>query len=300
MKKRIIFGFFSFCLLVVLCLIGVQKLYYHGADHFNIHAISSAWDYDPFPLPALPSAEQEHIDAILKQPFSYLGKGEQFYVFESQDHNYVLKFFKQNPFRKKHSWLPISQSLKSTYEEKSQKRKKRLHDIFESCQLAYLALPKETGIVYLHLNKDESDHKRLTLIDKLGLKWKIPIHHFEFILQKKGIPLDVCLPSLTEENREQIVAQVCAAIESRCRKNICDKDSEVVCNMAMTQDLQEAFFIDVGFFSTDETLSQESPMAEELTKRLTTLKTWSENNCPLLTAHVNQLIQQGKEQLQMD
>lgn len=105
----------------------------------------------------------EEAREIFKQPFTYLGKGKNFFVFESADGKYVLKF------------LNCKNANASGIE-----------DIFESCKLAACHAPRVTGVVYCHLNRSCDINSNVELKDKLGLSHTVFLDSVPFVLQKKA------------------------------------------------------------------------------------------------------------------
>src|SRR5437868_3279127 len=78
-------------LLSLLLLYGVERFCHKQTDGFSIYNISSNLSFrEEWEIPQ----ETTEAKIILAQPFYYLGKGAQSYVFESEDGNFVLKFFR--------------------------------------------------------------------------------------------------------------------------------------------------------------------------------------------------------------
>ena len=153
---------------VVLYLTNV--LYYRLTDGFTVGNITSNFSYnskwDTRPLTA---EEQNTIDGILSQPFSYLGKGCQSYVFQSQDGLYVLKFFKFQRYRIKpwvvaFSFIP---AVEKHIEKRLEHKKAKIERFLTSWRIAFDDLQNETGIVYVHLNKTDF----LKKLPNLKIKW---------------------------------------------------------------------------------------------------------------------------------
>ena len=78
---------FSFLCVFGIFLIKGKK---ESFKDFSIRKITS--DYSPLNVVASNSV----IDSILDQPFTYIGKGRQSFVFLSEDKKYVLKFVRQD------------------------------------------------------------------------------------------------------------------------------------------------------------------------------------------------------------
>src|SRR5271156_5010255 len=89
-----------FLTLFVLSLYGLGRLYFRLTGGFTIANISSDFSFQPqWEVRPLLEGEQAEFDKATSQPFYYLGKGCQSYVFASQDGKYVIKFFKYQRYR---------------------------------------------------------------------------------------------------------------------------------------------------------------------------------------------------------
>src|SRR5690349_15990834 len=104
---------------LMLSLPGLARKLTHG---FRIGKLHLDFPYQPqWEIACDPAIER-----ILRQPFTFLGKGSQSYVFESQDGQTVVKLFRFD--------RPDAIQL------------------FDACKLAYDSLRDETGLLYIHLN----------------------------------------------------------------------------------------------------------------------------------------------------
>lgn len=141
------------------------------------------WEISPLSV-----NEKQKIYAVLKEPFSYLSKGAQSYVFLSQDQKYVLKLFRfdtcrmpfgQNILKKFRKWARLKEKLFLPTEVKIMKN-------FSSCKLAYSLAQKQTGVVFVHLNPKPDFLPILRVKDRLGRCHRIDPAHYRFALQKKA------------------------------------------------------------------------------------------------------------------
>ena len=137
---------------------------------FSIRRISAA--------PTLPFTNQGETLAtqeILKQPFHYLARGGQTFVFVSEDQKYVLKFFKNSP----NAFVPLKK-----YHTK--KIGKLMRDI-EGYLLAFERLPEESGLIFLKLDTETPFDQTVTIVDKLGIQHELSLQKTLFVVQKKGV-----------------------------------------------------------------------------------------------------------------
>ncbi len=169
---------------------------------------------------------------ILNQPFHYLAKGGQVFVFASKDEKYVLKFFKNTP----HPLVPLSKyRLKKT--------QKLLRDI-NSYKLGFDRLLEETGLIFLHVNPEEKIDAIVCLKDKLGIEHRVPLNQTLFVLQKKGEPLT---SYIKHAPHPKLVAQtVLELIKKREKIGVFDADPALHRNIGFLDDTP--FFLDPGRF----------------------------------------------------
>lgn len=125
------------------------------------------------------------IVSVLSKPFSYYAKGNQCFVFLSQDGNYVLKLFRADSFR-----LPFSeQKLRKWVGAKTRKdlfpHERTLKNLM-SYHLAYSLAQKQTGVVFIHLNPKPGSLPNLLIQDPIGRTHTVDPAKYRFALQKKA------------------------------------------------------------------------------------------------------------------
>lgn len=167
----------------LVCACGMRA-YFRLTDDFRIANISYELPYHP-EWETSPAAD---LTEILKQPFSYIGKGSQSYAFASADGQYVLKFFKYKHLRP-HWLVELLSPLPyfSNYQQKQTRRKARkLNHLFAGYHLAWESLRDESGLLFVHLNMTQGLYPKATVIDKIGLKRTIDLDSVVFIVQRKA------------------------------------------------------------------------------------------------------------------
>ncbi len=247
-------------LLFGLVVWGIIYSYNRLTDGYSLSQMRSELPNNPrFAPPDLSLDEEDKIRAMLDQPFHYLGKGCQFYAFASADGKYVLKFLKQ-----KHLRAPPPFQKGSAV-----RRQERVEKLFSSVQLAYQKLPVESGLLYIHLNRMPAIGSKVTLVDKMGIKRKILIDDYEFILQERALTVKEVFEKInSQEEAEARIDQLVALVHARCAKGIRDRDRSFAQNVAFAQNEDRALFIDVGQFYEDETILQKEEQEIDLQKRL--------------------------------
>ena len=281
---------------LTIALISVGVYFYSNlTDGFSSRKLLSKLPYNPcFEVEALNPVEKARLSNILDQPFYYIGKGCQFYVFGSKDDKYVIKFLKQKHLRL-HTELnnvPMPKFLRTKANAKIARRIKRVNNLFLSCKLAYEELAEESGLEFIHLNHTPVFNKRVILFDKRGAKNAINIDNYEFIIQKKALVAKKVFAQLTNDELEDHVNQLIDLVNKRCIKGIGDRDRAFLQNVAFSQDGLHAMFTDIGQFYKDRSVSLEEQKQEDIQKRLGNLRDWVANNNPDLLDHLDAILNQ--------
>ena len=215
-------------------------------------------------------------ETICNQPFTYLNRGLQSYVFCSEDGKYILKLFRF-PSR---LWVPF---FSHRVEEKRELIKKAL----ASYQLAWEHLRDESGLLYLQFDTSNSFHEKITLQDDLGFQYKISLDRVPFLLQKRAEPffpfLEKCI---AQEGGENALRKIFNLVSSLNSHHISDEDPILEKNYGWCEG--EPIFLDVGSFC----LKQDLPNACE--KTTWSLKHWLSQKHPELLQLYDKLLETYK------
>ncbi len=247
---------------------GFNLIAYQLVDHFRLGKIEGK----------LQKKRADPLPACINQPFFYLGKGSQSYVFESSDGQYVLKFFRMNRYRVAQI-VYIPPFFKEMQEEKRVVKQKKLDDLFTSCHIAFKRLAKQTAIVYLHLEESANLNQKVLIHDALSRPYLIDLDKTPFIIQKKAVPLYVYLEGLIKEKK---TSEVCVALIdlknlliSRFERQVSDHDPVIEKNAGYLLD-GRPIFMDIGQFYLSEKISSPSAYRQEGAGVLRKLKIWLE------------------------
>jgi|GEM_PF-640474 len=233
--------------------------------------------------------EEQQVVEILDQPFFYLGKGKQFFVFESADKKYVLKFFQQQRFDVKDCYGMMPEFL-SSFVHSMQKKKKQLRKqkMFKSVELAYNEVREETGLEYVHLKKSTYLDKELCTLDKRGAVVFVPLDETQFILQKKAEFIKPMFMRLMHEGREEDakerLSKIFHLVTKLTKKGLYDEDGALIRNNNIGFIGDEIVYIDVGRLI-------EIPEREKLQhfldvlRHLRPLHNWFKKHYPSLAVH---------------
>ncbi len=155
-------------------------------------------------------------------------------------------------------------------------------------QLAYDALPEETGTVYVHLYKTENIHPEVTLVDDRGNLWKLPGDSFEFVIQKKASLLKPTLIRLMYEGKneqaKQCVTKIIELLSSCAKKGVLDTDGALIRNGNVGFLDGDALLLDTGKLIYSEEIQTKEHFERDL-KRLQPLHNWLEKYYPELASH---------------
>lgn len=275
--------------LFFLALFGVLAVSSHRfcnnqTSGFSIAKIHSSLPYHP----GWEVETQENFGDLFLQEYAFLGSGAQTFAFESEDGQYVLKFFdhnkKRTPFEHLMPLFPAP--LKKRVVQTVQKRRDKLHKDFSSYIIAYREMREETGLLMLHLNKTDHLHREVTLIDPIGIRHKVNLDQLEFVVQKRAQLLYPCLERWVDNgelDRGKIaLTNVVELLKTRMAKGIFDKDPNLMTNFGLL-DLR-AIQIDPGRFRYEKRTDKEKE--EELIRITDRLYEWLEEYSPALAKHL--------------
>ena len=272
-------------LLVFLLIFGGARLYYYLTDDFRLSNITYPLSFEaPWKVPRLTLEEHAQLISILNQPFTYLGKGAQSYAFESEDHQYVLKFFKFKHLKPNFliEKLPSVYPFKEFKERNQERKKRKLVNVFNGYDLAYRVHRQESQLVYLHLVPTHDLHLQATIIDKMGWKRQIKLQDVVFLIQKKGETLRARLKHYLDlgqvEEAKNAIGSILSMYRLEYAKGIYDNDHGVLCNTGFVRD--QPFHLDVGQLFQDERMQQVEWYKVDLQKVLGKMALWIQQNYP--------------------
>ncbi|MCE5293110.1 MAG: hypothetical protein LLF94_00665 [Chlamydiales bacterium] len=287
MKKWIIFA-------VVLCI--AYGAYYYAreqdrkVDGFYPNRITSIFPDDPKWDIDVSQAEVAAASLILKQPYHYLAHGFQCYAFVSADDKYVLKFIRQQRLKPPVviEWLPNILFFKSIKEQRVQMGQKRANYLFRSLKVSFEDVPEETGMLLVHLNKTKDLYPTVELIDKAGNRYSVKLDDYEFVLQKKALPIKPTISKLMAEGdvsgAKERVDQIFDLLVTCAKKGIADMDNQLIRknNLGFLPD--RAIYIDTGKITRKESMKTRVRFAKDL-ERLQPLYVWLQEHYPELAEH---------------
>ena len=289
--RRFVDRFIRFCLIVLL-LWGVGRLYFNVTGGFRVGKITSDLAYDAqCQTRPLSDQEQELLYTIFSQPFSYLGKGCQSYVFLSQDGEYVIKFLKYQHFRPP-AWLDVLSVIPAVdryREHKIEKKKRFLAAIFKSWKIAYEDLQDNTGVVYIHINKTNNLNKQLFIQDKIGITHTLDLDNMEFMVQKRVRMLGPTIETLMQQGKsleaKALISRLTDMMLEEHIRGYTDKDHALMQNTGVHAG--KPLHIDVGQIVRDDNICKPEVYHQEIYNKTYRFRIWLEKHYPELLAHLN-------------
>ncbi len=286
MLKKLSVGF-ALLLFGFSLFLGIDRFVHRQSTRFAAEKITSYQPYSSeWELPQLSEEELKEVDSILDQKFTYYGKGSQAYVFISEDKQFILKFLKQTKLRPK-SWLSVFPfSMNPYYQEKLIKQKKA-EATFLASKIAFVELKKETGLIYAHLNRDDSLQKKVTVFDRFGEKHLIDVGKTTFYIQKRAQLIYARISELMHqgdlESAKNVISSVFQLIDFLGQKGIVDNDPILRKNFGLIEDI--AVQIDIGKMRIDPVSRETLAYKQEVASITHSFRTWLNNNYPPLIEH---------------
>lgn len=289
--RKYLFQLIALLVFLSVCY-GLGRLYFQLTGGFTLSNISSNFAYQPdWEVRPLSEQENKQLDKALSQSYSYLGKGCQSYVFESQDGKYVIKFFKYQRFRIQPwiTYFPPLPAMVQYRKEKEQKKWIKLDGFVKSWKLAFEHLKPETGLVYVHLNKTSHLNKNLIIYDKMGWKHELDLDHMEFCIQFKADMLCNRLKALKRENdlngSKQLIDNLLALILSEYARGLADNDHALMQNTGVFDG--KPIHIDVGQFVMTDLIKDPAYLNVELYTKFYKFHLWLKENDPVLANYLD-------------
>lgn len=243
-------------------------------------------------LPLIPT-DSTKVDAILLQPFSYLGEGGQMIAFVSADQRYVLKFFKFQRFRPSFAvtLLQASSLFPNYCQRHISKRSSKKEAAFQGCKLAYEKHREESGIVHMRLNA-VTDTREVTLLDDKGGTQAISLNNVPYVLQEKvellGPTLAVLLEQGDVESVKWRLTQLLKLYSQEYSKGIYDLDHGIMHNIGCTS--KELIHLDFGKLVYDPSFTKYEVHKNDWLKVCAKVKQWVKRKYPQYATEIAEFI----------
>jgi hypothetical protein len=279
----------------------LQQFCHSKTDGFALYKICSSLHFHPeWETKPLASHEKERIVEILNQPFYYLAKGAQSYVFASADGQTVIKFFRLYHLTPP-PWITafaFPMPLMPYKLRKILSKRQELDKDFQSYKIAFEEMKEETGLIYIHLNKTKHFQRQITIYDKIGIAHQLDIDKMEFLVQKKATlvypSIDLLMQTRGPETTKEAISALLQLLWSRCQKGIFDKDPDLNTNFGFLGTVPVQ--IDIGRFRKQQELKTPLEYRDEVIRITDHFRQWLDQKYPELSKHllneIHQLVNQ--------
>lgn len=236
-----IYHLLAFCLLVFSSL--SLPHFYQTATH-GVRIGKCRFDSPFVPEWEGASIRPDLENEIFSQPFAYLGKGRQSFVFESQDGKYVLKLFRLGSSKIKYG-QKIVRALRKAARLKvrdEQPIEMRRAAIFSGCKQIFEKGAHLCKLLYIHLNPKKGAFPQIFLRDRWGRKIDIDPEKDRFVIQRKG---EVFFRKLkAEQNRKPLIHAYLHLLDQLADHGLSITDPTMGRNFGYLDG--EAFLLDIG------------------------------------------------------
>jgi hypothetical protein len=239
--------------------------------------------------------QKDDIAKIISQPFHYLAKGRQSYVFVSSDDKYVIKFFRYHLIRPKfiYHFLRIFPSLDNFRRYRIKAKKRQFEKWMDSYFIAAKELKEETGLVCVHLTETNDLPRNIVIIDRLGRKHTIDPNKTGFLIQKKTDLFLDKVKKLTDKKKDKELSQLISAyldtVISRQFKGINNKDPSWLRNMGSIG-VNEVVEIDVGRYTYAQPVNSKKELRAYLHRYIYSLRDYFSSHYPEMVAKFETII----------
>jgi len=295
--KRLLIG-----LVTLLIALSSARLYYYLTDDFRLGNITYHIPFKaPWKSPVLSTQEHHQLAHILDQTFYYHRKGSQYYIFISEDQQYILKFFKFKHLRPHllANFVPSVPPFRDFKQTNIENKKNKLLRVFDGFQLAYQENREGSGLVYLQLIPVPTLHQKVKIIDKLGIKRVINLDDVPFLIQFNGETLHTRLTRQLNKHQLQAAQQSLIAIlgmyMTEYRKGIYDADHGVMDNTGFIAD--QPFRLDVAKLIRNTQMRHVNIYKKDLEHIIWKIDTWLKTHYPQNRAQLSAVLAQEYQRL---
>lgn len=272
----------------MICVAQLDRKLCQRNREFSVHTIAA-------PVPVHESIQElsRFPRELFAQPWTFLGRGSQVFVFENHDHQWVIKFYRFPAVMRRWGWVHYGLRYvgRPRRHAIAQYNLEKLRLSLHSFALAGGPLQDDTGVMYRHLQPTQDLCQTVHLIDALGQHHTVPLDSVVFIIQRKGEPfmrsLDRAITSGNLDMGRHMLQELRALILRRCIRGISDLDNMDHDNYGWLEG--RAIHLDVGRFREEadlmisekahqECLRVTQPLMDYLKSRSPELYQWAREN----------------------
>jgi len=259
------------------------------------HLLSDLPSAPEWEIPAS-AAQIESVNALLDQPFTYVGKGGFCIAFLGKDGKTILKFYRHEHLRLTSALKPFSWRALLLKPPSHLSAFSDFHAFaFKSCSLLYQRIQERTGLLYVHLNKTHMLKNSVTLIDPSGVAHTIDLNQTEFVLQQKAelllAALDRTMHRGEVEKAKRMIDSYFNCLVELSGQSLRDLDRSFRYNFGVLED-GTVITIDISSFVHDPRILQPSFYKRELVLKAHPLSKWLKKHHPTLYTYYDEKITQ--------
>ena len=276
----------SVCVIISLLLIKQHRSDLKKNDGFSVGQIYSSFKpTENWNAEVNSKISTQELSSILSKEFFYLGKGHQSFVFENKADQIVIKFYKFPSEMRSFAFLahPLS-GLKKKRKEIIRYNLDKYHKTKESHKLAFNNFFKESKLLSAQLSKTLDCPYEITIVDRIGNKYKVLLKNTHFLIQKKGSLLFDQLDKLLIESRiediKEIISNTVDFMQKRALGRIIDLDPAIEKNFGLIAMLP--FQLDTGRLAYNLTEPTKEEAYQEALHLTAPIKEWVISHAPSL------------------
>lgn len=278
------------------------RVYYRLTDDFRIANMTYEMPHNPdWESPPLAPWQKHQLKKILAQPFHYVGKGAQSYVFVSADKTYVIKFFKFKHL-KPSPWveaLPELPYIKEWRQANIARKERLLDSVFSGYKLAYDLHRDQAGLFYIHLNATSDLDLSVTLIDKIGRTHHLELDPIVFVIQENARTTRTVMSEAVGSGElalaKRRIQQIIDLYLTEYEKGIYDRDHGVMHNTGFVGD--KPIHLDVGKLTKEPGMKRLEVFRPDLEKIGTKFEIWAKGQSPEVHAEIKTYIEEQFTQI---
>lgn len=264
--KAFVFILFSFFVAVLAIL---DRHYFKASGSFCLNRCTPKWER----IESTPTKPPPNLRHILNQTFTYLDKGEQSFVFESKDKQWVIKLPRLPRYAKRVSFRRKKRSLS------------HLQTLVANFKYAYEDLPEATQVIYAHLEQTDFFRQTITLLDPLGVPHHASADDTPFLIQRKGRIFSSYFTTLSNiEKKKELILKTLQLFDTLYDRGFSDTDQNYATNFGVYD--EAPFLLDFGHLIKKPIALSKSDFLFENTRRITE---YFESNEELLSFYKNSL-----------
>jgi len=203
------------------------------------------------------SDELKLLQDVLSQPYTYLDRGKQSFVFLSQDQRYVLKFFDTRNLRPRY----FSSEVRRSY-------KRKIARLITGYRTAFDHDRDHSGLLYVQLQPNPEVKLVVDLIDRFGFQHKINLGKVPFIVQQRAIPTRHLITAMLEKGNTaeaiQFLRKMIDMYMDEYQRGLFDRDHNFMHNTGFIDG--QPVRIDQGRLKVDESFKDPRIFMPDLRK----------------------------------